>query len=217
MADDLPRMAVDTETTGLDPAIDRIKSISAVVGDLRHGILHKLSLILDAEGQPSSPEALRVHRIPDIVPNAMHPRAALALLEGLQQATGAQVLMHNKAFDRAFLTAAWSRAGLRPPSWISDVSLVEDTMEIGRRHYPGQQTNLQHLARAAGIAPWLVTARGDRHDSLDDAILCFELWRKHAVPTTLDLATGQQTKVDPRSAKTAQPPNATGAAAGLDW
>ena len=202
-------MAVDVETTGLDPAVDRIKSIGAVVGNRRTGILHKMRTMVDAEGQPSAPDALRIHRIPDIVEGAMTPRRALQLLEGVRD--GALVLMHHKAYDGPMLKMAYTRAGLTIPSYLLDLDTVEDTMEIGKKFYPGKPTGLSSLVRAAGLLPDLLKGRNDQHDSLEDATMCFELWRRHAGGTSLDLV------APPEQAAATKRPNGGAAAIGLNW
>ena len=205
-------MAIDVETTGLSVERDRIKSISAVVGNRAFGMLHKISLITDADDHVSSPDALAIHRIPDALPGALSLRMALRLLEHLRR--GAPVLMHHKAFDGPMLRAAHDRAGLPLPDYLSDLGLVYDTMQIGKDHYPGQPTGLTSLAKAANLAPSLVRGRSERHDSLDDAILSFELWRAHEGPTRLDLdQPGDEGSPDAAPKR----PEFTDAAAGMDW
>ena len=201
MTDDLRtrlHTAIDTETTGLEKGRDRIRSIAAVSGTVEHGIIHRLSLLVDTEGHPSHPEALAIHRIPDNLGGGLPIAAALAAVEALRN--GTRVIMHNPSFDVGKIAEACERAGVALPDYVADPASIIDTMGIARSHYPGSLTNLTALARAAGIGGQLLKLRESRHDVLDDAILTFELWRRHALPTTLSL------DAQPRAGQAPAPP-----------
>ncbi len=210
MNDDTLHAAIDTETTGLDTQNDRIRSISAVIGTKTYGIVHKLCIILDGAGQPSAPEALTIHKIPDIVPGMMSQRKGLQLLASMTRDT--KVIMHHKAFDAPMLLNSYSREQIPPPEFLQNLNSIIDTMDIGKKFYPGRQTNLENLCRIAGICSSLLKARAERHDSLDDAIMCFELWRCHQDRKTFDLEMGK-----PNPVSNSISPITQDAAAGMDW
>lgn len=207
---DMQHTVVDLETTGLDLAQDRIRSIGAVGGSANHGVFHAMRLLVDAGGRPSHPEALRVHGIPDALAGGLRMVRALQMLEVLRQ--GGPVVMHNKHYDGPLLRRSYEEAGIAVPDYLLDLGLVTDTVDIGREHYPHAGNSLGAIVRAAGVVPGLLAARTARHDGLEDAIMTFEVWRKHARPVALDLAPRPARKAAMGAASAADP-----SWQGMDW
>jgi DNA polymerase III subunit epsilon len=104
----LPMVAIDTETTGRDPGIDRIVEIACVVW--RGGELASSRHWLVNPGMAIPKEAFDVHGIGDDDVRGKPPFAAI-VEELFGELQGAVPLAYNAEFDRAFLTAELMRAG----------------------------------------------------------------------------------------------------------
>ncbi len=106
----LPRLVVvDTETTGLDPARDRIIDIGAVALGPDLAIVDSFTTLVD----PGVPIPLFVSRLTGIDDGAVAgaPGAATALRDLREFAGDAVLIAHNATFDRDHLAAAARRVG----------------------------------------------------------------------------------------------------------
>jgi len=111
-APDGPYAVVDVETTGLDPATDRIVEIAVVRCDGQGRVEAEWSSLVQPDRDPG---AVAVHGITtdDLAGAPRFTQVAEPLAELLD---GTVVTAHNLAFDAAFLHREWSRAGVtRPP------------------------------------------------------------------------------------------------------
>jgi len=111
---DLPIVAIDTETTGRDPASDRVVEVACVRWERGEITLRKSWLV--NPGRPIPKEASDVHGISDDdVKDA--PEFAAILPELLEALTGAIPLAYNAEFDRKQLTSELGRvpAPASPP------------------------------------------------------------------------------------------------------
>jgi len=105
---DLPLVAIDTETTGRDPALDRVVEIACVVWqggaviERRHWLVNPGMLI--------PKEATDVHGIRDEDVRDQPAFAAVAA-EVMAALAGRVPVAYNAEFDRAFLLAELERAG----------------------------------------------------------------------------------------------------------
>lgn len=151
-------VAVDVETTGADPATDRIIEIGAVVFERGREVAARAWLT-----DPGRPIPLRFQQLTGIGPEAVRgqPPAEAVLPELLDLAGDAPLVAHNAGFDAAFLAAACRRAGLVAPQAIID------TVELARLAFPlARSYRLAALAELAGIP----LARA--HRALEDARAC---------------------------------------------
>ncbi len=161
-------LALDFETTGLDPVGGRVVEIGALLFELppEGAPIEEASLAcLVDPGMPIPPQATAIHGIRDEdVAGAPSFRAAAPALLAL--AEGATIVAHNARFDLSFLDAELGRCGLvRPPA------PYEDTVLLCRRAFPGLASyRLGALASALGIDP------GSAHRALDDARTCMLLY-----------------------------------------
>ena len=89
----------------------------------------------------------------------------------LQFIEGAELIIHNAAFDVGFLDAELKRAGSHYGG-IADHAQVLDTLQMARERYPGQRNNLDALCRRLGVD----NAHRDLHGGLLDAQLLAEVY-----------------------------------------
>jgi len=123
---DLPLVAIDTETTGRDPATDRIVEIACVIW--RGGMVVERKGWLVNPGRPIPKEAFDVHGISD---DDVRDKPAFAEVAGeiLAALEGAIPLAYNADFDRGFVLAELDRSGVRsdrsPPACRHGVDWVD--------------------------------------------------------------------------------------------
>jgi ATP-dependent DNA helicase DinG len=104
-------VALDLETTGLDPEVDRIIEIGAVrIRDEQ--VVAELSQLID----PQVPVPAHITRLTGISPQDCRGQPVIGqILPQLLAFLGKEPLVaHNAPFDISFLQAALGRAGLRP-------------------------------------------------------------------------------------------------------
>ena len=104
---------VDFETTGLDPATDRIVEIGAMRGLHGHGgSMHMLVQL--PVGRELPPEAAKVNNLTTemIQEHGMHPHDALDSLDAF--VNGSIVVAHNAGYDVAIWDQHQRRFGLKP-------------------------------------------------------------------------------------------------------
>lgn len=169
---DAPLLAVDIETTGLNPAKDRVLSMGWVPLDgqrIRLGGAGRI--LLHTEGAESVGESAKIHGITDQQLGAgVPPAQALAhLLRALQ---GRAMLAHYSVIEREFLSKLCREhfgAGLRVP--------VVDTLEIERRHMErmGTYSKGEDL-RLPRVRARYRLPQYSSHNALTDALGCAELF-----------------------------------------
>ncbi|MDX2036817.1 MAG: exonuclease domain-containing protein [Isosphaeraceae bacterium] len=160
-------VAIDFETTGLDPATDRIIEIGAVRFDARGIELSSFETLVATE-TPSHPRAFAVHGIADAdrVAAPDSATALQALLDFLGEPEQCVMLAHNAGFDAAFLSTELSRAGLSVP----DYRMI-DTLALSRCVFPESRGHgLDALARGLGFD------RSGAHRASADSRRVMQLW-----------------------------------------
>ncbi len=105
----LPLVAIDTETTGRDPNVDRIVEVAAVIWD-GTGISERFSWLVNP-GCPIPPETTEVHGITD-ADVADKPPFAEILPDLLAVLKGRVPLAYNAEFDKRFLMAEYARCSM---------------------------------------------------------------------------------------------------------
>ncbi len=142
------QIVLDTETTGLSAADgDRIIEIGCVellhrklTGNNRHYYLNPQRDIHE--------DALRVHGISleFLQDKPLFAAVADDLVDYLQ---GAELIIHNAAFDIGFLNSELARLK-RPPvrDWVSGVI---DTLAMAKEMYPGKRNGLDALCDRLGV------------------------------------------------------------------
>lgn len=160
---------LDTETTGLSPENgDRVIEIGCIemvnrrlTGETRHFYLNPQ--------RSSSPDAVKVHGLTDefLSDKPLFKSVADELVTFL---SGADVIIHNAAFDVAFLNAELERVNQRPMHEI--VGRITDTLAMAREMYPGKSNSLDALCKRLEVDN---TGRS-LHGALLDAGLLAEVY-----------------------------------------
>ena len=155
--------AFDTETSGLEPKLNRVVEAGAIRFDAL-GISARFNALINPK-IPMPAEVTRINGITDAM--LMHEPDAAAILPDFVEFLGNTVLVaHNAPFDVAFINEELARLG-RPPL----ANRVIDTRILAKETFPGLPNyKLQDLASRFGITAV------DAHRAEDDARVCMELF-----------------------------------------
>ena len=160
---------LDTETTGLSPESgDRIVEIGCI--ELVNRRLTGLSKHFYINPQrPNSDDALKIHGLTDEFLSDK-PLFASVVDELLEFLSGAEIVIHNAAFDVGFMDAELARLGRA--AFASFVSRVTDTWSLAREMFPGKSNSLDALCRRLEVDNSTRTL----HGALLDAGLLAEVY-----------------------------------------
>ena len=152
----------DTETTGLDPKIDRIIEIGCVELDNWFPTGRTFHIYINPDGRQVHPDALAIHGIgnDDL---AEKPVFAGIADDFLNFFDGAKFVAHNADFDMGFVNAELTRIG-QP---AIDPGRVVDTLALARRKHPMGPNSLDALCKRYAI--------DNSHRTLHGALLDAEL------------------------------------------
>ena len=142
------QIVLDTETTGLSAENgDRIIEIGCVELVARKLTGHNKHWYLNPD-RDSHEDALKVHGISSefLRDKPRFPAIADELLEYVQ---GAEIIIHNAAFDVGFLNKELELAG-KPP-FRAHVDNVIDTLSMAKEMYPGKRNSLDALCDRLGV------------------------------------------------------------------
>ncbi|HHW4679311.1 MAG TPA: DNA polymerase III subunit epsilon [Xylella sp.] len=164
------QIVLDTETTGLEWSKgNRIVEIGAVElierrlsGSKFHRYL-KPDVLFEAGAQEVT--GLTMDFLAD------KPEFGTIADEFLAYINGAELIIHNAAFDVGFLDYELSRLG---PEYgkITDLASVLDTLVIARERYPGQRNSLDALCKRLGVD----NAHRQWHGALLDAQILADVY-----------------------------------------
>lgn len=188
MADPAPParlLALDLETTGLEPRRDAIVALGLVPVEERTILWGRAyrALVDDPRSlRPRDLGALATHQVlPEEQRGGLGLAALLELVE-LRLAVGTVLLAHGASIERGFLVAAAQALGLRPPALRTVCTLAYlRAIERVRPHIADRLP--AGAARHAAIPTSLGAARGffglpayPEHDPLYDALGAAELY-----------------------------------------
>ncbi|MDP1690727.1 MAG: DNA polymerase III subunit epsilon [Burkholderiaceae bacterium] len=160
---------LDTETTGLIPdSGDRIIEIGCLEMVNRRLTGNNKHFYLNPE-RPNSEGAFAVHGLSDEF-LADKPRFAEIADELLAYLAGAEVVIHNAAFDVGFLDAEMKRIA-RPPM-AGQVARITDSLLMARNQFPGKSNSLDALCKRLEVDNTSRTL----HGALLDAGLLAEVY-----------------------------------------
>lgn len=157
----------DTETTGLDPKIDRIIEIGCVELDNRFPTGRTFHVYINPDGRQVHPDALAIHGIgnDDL---AEKPVFAGIADDFLNFFDGAKFVAHNADFDMGFVNAELTRIG-QP---AIDPGRIVDTLALARRKHPMGPNSLDALCKRYVID----NSHRTLHGALLDAELLAEIY-----------------------------------------
>jgi DNA polymerase III subunit epsilon len=164
------QIVLDTETTGLEPEQGhRVIEIGCVeivnrrkTGRTFHRYLRPDRLI--------DRGARDVHGITDEF-LLQQPRFADVVEELLEFVNGAELVIHNAAFDIAFLDAELKRLS-GPPRQMRDLCSITDTLPLARQMHPGQRNSLDALCKRYDVD----NSHRELHGALLDAQILLDVY-----------------------------------------
>lgn len=148
---------LDTETTGLSPASgDRIIEVGCIEMVDRALTGRHLHLYVNPQ-RSSHPDALRVHGLTDEFLSDKPVFAAVAE-ELLAFVEGAEIVIHNAAFDLGFLDEELRR--LDRPVFREATAGITDSLLMARETFPGKSNSLDALCKRLEVDNRHRTAHG---------------------------------------------------------
>jgi DNA polymerase III subunit epsilon len=160
---------LDTETTGLSPDNgDRVIEIGCVEMVNRRLTERTLHFYLNPE-RPNHEDAVRIHGLTDAF-LADKPKFAEVADELLAFLGGAEIVIHNAAFDVGFLNAELARLGR--PRFAEHVAAVTDSLTMAREMFPGKSNSLDALCKRLEVD----NSHRSLHGALLDAGLLAEVY-----------------------------------------
>ena len=139
---------LDTETTGLSAeGGDRVIELGCVELVNRKLTGNNLHFYFNP-GRDSHEDALKVHGISNEFLRDK-PKFASVVQEILSYVEGAEIIIHNAAFDIGFLNKELELAGQKP--FTTYVEGVVDTLVMAKQMYPGKRNSLDALCERLGV------------------------------------------------------------------
>ena len=142
------QIVLDTETTGLSAENgDRVIELGCVELFARKLTGNDLHIYFNPERE-SHEDALKVH---GLTTDFLRDKPKFATLAGdiVEYLRGAELIIHNAAFDVGFLNKELELAGLPPlRTFVGDVT---DTLAMAKQVYPGKRNSLDALCDRFGV------------------------------------------------------------------
>lgn len=163
------QIVLDTETTGIEAHNgDRVIEIGCIELVNREPTGNNLHIYFNPE-RDSDPGALAVHGLTTEFLSQFNTfdKHAQEIVDYLQ---GAELLIHNAAFDVGFLNAEFARCKIAPVEKF--VAKITDTLALARSKYPGQRNSLDALCDRLRIS----NEHRVLHGALLDAELLADVW-----------------------------------------
>ena len=182
---DLPIVAIDTETTGRDPATDRVVEVACVRWERGEITLRKSWLVNPGRAIPK--EAFDVHGISDeAVKDA--PAFAAIVPELLEAMIGAIPLAYNAEFDRKMLTSELARLAATPappPAFQKNVEWIDPLV------WARELQKLEKSRALGEVAARLGIEISQAHRATDDAEAALNVFVRFQDDTRLPKNYGQ--------------------------
>jgi DNA polymerase III subunit epsilon len=160
---------LDTETTGLEPKLGhKIIEIGAIEVINRQHTRKSFHRYINPKREIDA-GALAVHGI-SLESLQDKPVFADIADEFLGFVDGADILIHNAAFDVGFLDAELAAIGY--PSFGKHVGSITDTLKLARERFPGKRNSLDHLCERLEVD----NAHRTLHGALMDASLLADVY-----------------------------------------
>jgi DNA polymerase III subunit epsilon len=164
------QVVLDTETTGLEPEQGhRVIEVGCVEMFNRRKTGRTFHRYLRPDREVDW-GALQVHGITNEF-LAQQPRFADIVDELIEFIGGAELIIHNAAFDVAFIDAELRRLP-GPLRSVARLCSVLDTLPLARRMHPGQRNSLDALCKRYGVD----NSRRELHGALLDAQILLDVY-----------------------------------------
>ena len=164
-------VVLDTETTGM-PVTDghRIIEIGCVelIGRRLTGRHYHVYLQPDRVVDEG---AIAVHGITNELLQGK-PRFREVADEFFEFVRGAELIIHNAAFDVGFINNEFALLGQQDRSSVNDYCTVLDTLRMARERHPGQRNSLDALCKRYGVD----NSGRDLHGALLDAEILADVY-----------------------------------------
>lgn len=162
------QIVLDTETTGLEPQQGhRIIEIGCVELVNRRLTGRHYHQYINPEREVDQ-GAIEVHGITNEF-LADKPRFAAVASEFWEFIRGAELVIHNAAFDVGFINCEFSRLDM--PVVTSECAVL-DTLALARQKHPGQKNSLDALCKRYGVD----NSHRDLHGALLDAEILADVY-----------------------------------------
>jgi DNA polymerase-3 subunit epsilon len=163
------QLFLDTETTGLSAeGGDRVIELGCVELVNRKLTGKNLHFYFNP-GRESHEDALKVHGISNEFLKDK-PKFESVVQEIIDYVQGAEIIIHNAAFDVGFLNKELELAGQKP--FTTYVDGVVDTLVMAKQMYPGKRNSLDALCDRLGVD----NASRTLHGALLDAELLADVY-----------------------------------------
>lgn len=164
-------VVLDTETTGM-PVTDghRIIEIGCVELEGRRLTGRHFHVYLQPDREIDE-GAIAVHGITNEYVKDK-PRFREVADEFFEFIHGAQLIIHNAAFDIGFINNEFALLGQSERAEVSDYCPVLDTLMMARERHPGQRNNLDALCKRYGVD----NSGRDLHGALLDAEILADVY-----------------------------------------
>ncbi|WP_203300732.1 DNA polymerase III subunit epsilon [Marinobacter sediminum] len=163
------QIVLDTETTGIDPNDGhRIIEIGCVELVERQLTGRNYHVYINPEREVEA-EAITVHGITNEFLEDK-PKFAEVANDFFEFIKGAELVIHNAAFDVGFMDAEFAR--LKPVRKTADHCGIVDSLAIARKKHPGQKNNLDALCKRYGVD----NSNRDLHGALLDAEILADVY-----------------------------------------
>ncbi|GHD45580.1 DNA polymerase-3 subunit epsilon [Marinobacter persicus] len=163
------QIVLDTETTGIDPndghRIIEIGCVEVVERELTGRNYH---VYINPEREVEA-EAISVHGITNEF-LADKPKFSEVADEFFEFIKGAELVIHNAAFDVGFMDAEFAR--LKPVRKTADHCGIVDSLAIARAKHPGQKNSLDALCKRYGVD----NSNRELHGALLDAEILADVY-----------------------------------------
>ena len=140
---------IDTETTGISARhghrIVELAAVEVIGGKSTGRVLHSLF-------DPERPVDLGAERVHGLCSSALLGKPKFRDFAGnlLEFVRGSECIMHNAAFDTAFIDSELERAGYHER--LATVARIICSMRLAKARYPGESATLDALVRVAPMA-----------------------------------------------------------------
>ncbi|MCP8465636.1 DNA polymerase III subunit epsilon [Pseudomonas sp. ZM23] len=164
-------VVLDTETTGM-PVTDghRIIEIGCVELEGRRLTGRHFHVYLQPDREVDE-GAIAVHGITnDFLKDK--PRFREVADDFFEFINGAQLIIHNAAFDVGFINNEFALLGQSERAEVSDYCSILDTLLMARERHPGQRNNLDALCKRYGVD----NSGRDLHGALLDAEILADVY-----------------------------------------